>query len=116
MIEVDHYRKGASSDDIEERNKARGDRLGGSEQIKPEGVGKGGGQTVECDEKSGSVSWTGITGQPLLAIRDANAPAGRGSGVLVRVREEAEREDSSGHNTVLTKPRLDRGAAFLTLR
>jgi hypothetical protein len=62
MIDIPQDRKAASSDGIEERNKACGDRLGGSKQIKAKGVGKGGGQTVERDEKPGSVSWTGITG------------------------------------------------------
>ena len=43
MIDVAQYGKAARSDGIKERNKACGDRLGGSKQLKAEGVGEGGG-------------------------------------------------------------------------
>jgi len=56
----------AWSDRIEERNKAGGDRLSSGEQIKAKGVGKDSWQTMECDEKSGSVSRAGIASQSLL--------------------------------------------------
>ena len=41
-------------------------RLGGGEQIKTKGVSKSGWQTVERDEKPGSVKGTGIACQPLF--------------------------------------------------
>ena len=65
LIFVD--RRGAVRlDSIEERNKACGNRLGSGEQIKAKRVGKGGWQTVERDEKPGSISRTGVACQPLF--------------------------------------------------
>jgi hypothetical protein len=43
VIDMAQDGKAARSDGIEERNKVGGNRLGGSKQLKAEGVGKGGG-------------------------------------------------------------------------
>ena len=65
MISLDAD-KVAREGGIEERNQICGDRLGGGEQIKAEGVGKGGWEAMERDEKPGSVRGVGVARQPLL--------------------------------------------------
>ena len=64
MIDIYQYIKAAKSNGIEERNKVRGDRLRSGEQIKAKGASKGGWETMERDEKPGSVNWTGVACQP----------------------------------------------------
>ncbi len=66
MIDRYQHRKAAKLDDIEKRNKACGERLGGGEQIKAKGVGKGGWETMERDGKPGSVRRTGVACEPLF--------------------------------------------------
>jgi hypothetical protein len=58
--------RGARQDDIKERNRIGGDRLRDGEQIKAKGASKGGWQTVERDEKPGSVRWTDVACHPLF--------------------------------------------------
>jgi hypothetical protein len=74
---------------------------------------------VERDEKPGSVSWTGIMGQPLLpgetpmralgasqdVLRSFQSIGARGSdgGSLMCVGEPSEGEEKSGQNTALTR-------------
>ena len=53
-------------DSVEERNKACNENLGGGKEIEAKGTGKGGGQTMEHDNKPGNVEGTSIARQPLL--------------------------------------------------
>jgi len=82
MIDVYRCRKGAREDDIEERNRVRGDRLRGGEQIKAKGASKGGWKAMERDGKPGSVSWTGVACQPLLPGETPMRAPGAGEEVL----------------------------------
>lgn len=55
-----HTEKVTEPDGIEESNKADGDRLGGSKQIKAKDMSKGSRETMERDDQPGSVEWTSI--------------------------------------------------------
>ena len=88
MIDMNQFRKAAGSDGIEEGNKACGDRLGGGEQIKAKGVGKGGWQTVEGNRQGGSVRWTGVAFQPLFPGETPMRALGAGQDIL---RENGDR-------------------------
>ena len=63
-IDAHGDRKASQSDSAAERNNVgdeRLKRLSSGEQIKAKRVSKGGWQTVERDDKPGSVGWTGIS-------------------------------------------------------
>lgn len=70
-IDISPYGKATEPDGIEESHKTDGDRLGGREQIKAKGVGKGGRETVERGNRPESVGWTSI---PSEALRPAQTP------------------------------------------